>query len=230
MKPVRSMNGGPELSIILPVFNQALTLDRAIESVVQQTFSNWELIIINDGSTDDTQARAEAWATQHAQITVISTSNQGLSAALNCGSQKAMAAWLTFLNGDDYYLPEHLQANWDYLQTHSSVDLLMSFATVLGDRQVPDVLQPDKLVDIDECVLGGTFFVKKAIFAALGGHSEEYQFGTDYYFAEQAKTKGYEVVKWSGRTYVYDRTGADSITHTEAQKRGQALDFPPISG
>lgn len=93
----------PLFSIIIPCYNTALYLAQCLESVMGQTFQNWEIIIVNDGSSDNTGNLARHYAEQDCRIKVFSQKNQGLSAARNNGVEKAIGDYILFLDSDDWY-------------------------------------------------------------------------------------------------------------------------------
>lgn len=95
-------------SIILPTYNRAQYLPKAIKSVQEQTFSNWELIIIDDGSTDNTNEVVNSF--NDPRIKYIYQDNAERSAARNNGIRNATGDWICFLDSDDYYLPNHLES------------------------------------------------------------------------------------------------------------------------
>lgn len=96
----------PFFSIILPTYNRAHFLPKAIESVLAQTFEDWELVIVDDGSTDNTKEVVLSY--QDPRIVYIYQDNQERSAARNNGMSKAKGDFICFLDSDDYYLPEKL--------------------------------------------------------------------------------------------------------------------------
>ena len=90
------------VSIIMPTFNQGHLISKAIESIIAQTFSNWELIIINNFSLDDTLERVEGF--DDPRIRIYNYSNNGIIAASrNLGIEKALGQYLAFLDSDDYW-------------------------------------------------------------------------------------------------------------------------------
>jgi glycosyltransferase involved in cell wall biosynthesis len=97
----------PFFSIILPTYNRAHFLPKAIQSVVDQTFSDWELIIVDDGSTDDTKTVVENF--QEERIRYIYQENQERSAARNNGIKQAKGSYICFLDSDDYFLEKKLE-------------------------------------------------------------------------------------------------------------------------
>jgi len=97
----------PYFSIIIPTYNRANMLSKAIESVIDQSFSDWELIIIDDGSTDGTKQVVENF--KQDRIKYIYQTNQERSAARNNGISNAGGKYICFLDSDDYYLPQRLE-------------------------------------------------------------------------------------------------------------------------
>lgn len=94
-----------KLSVIMPVFNSEETLRIAIESVISQTFSDWELILVDDGSTDESSIICDKYAVKNDKIIVIHQKNLGVSGARNKGIEKATGNYLAFLDSDDYIDP-----------------------------------------------------------------------------------------------------------------------------
>ncbi|MDR2647243.1 MAG: glycosyltransferase [Oscillospiraceae bacterium] len=101
---------GLRVSVIIPFFNAETTLARAIDSVFAQTVTDWELILVNDGSTDHSLRIAKQFAAQTPQIKMIDQPNRGLSAARNAGIAAASCAYLAFLDADDTLQPPFLEA------------------------------------------------------------------------------------------------------------------------
>src|SRR5689334_13904910 len=96
----------PLFSIVLPTYNRAYVLWRAIQSVLAQSEYRWELIVVDDGSTDDTYRLLEEF--RDSRIKSIKTENNGPSAARNIGGQLAVAPYLAYLDSDNTWHPEFL--------------------------------------------------------------------------------------------------------------------------
>ncbi len=92
------------ITIIIPCYNQGHYLDDCLTSIIAQEFENWDAIIVNDGSTDDTAEKAIGWAKKDHRIKVIHQENQGLSAARNAGILAANGDYLHFLDADDFLI------------------------------------------------------------------------------------------------------------------------------
>ena len=99
----------PFFSIILPCYNQSIWLRQSMEAILNQDFSDWEAIIVNDGSTDDSGMLADEFARKDKRIIVVHQENQGLSAARNTGIKNATGIWLNFHDADDFLLPACLK-------------------------------------------------------------------------------------------------------------------------
>jgi len=103
------------VSVIIPTYNRERTLERAIRSVLGQTFTNLELIIIDDGSSDNTEALVAKLQKEDERISYFKTENKGVSAARNTGIRCARGNWLAFLDSDDEWLKGKLDKQDEYL-------------------------------------------------------------------------------------------------------------------
>lgn len=101
--------GSPFFSIIVPCYNQAHFLNECVWSVQSQSFTDWELIIVNDGSTDNTQELADNYVHTDPRVKVVNKPNGGLSSARNAGMGVAQGKVLQFLDADDFLLPSCLE-------------------------------------------------------------------------------------------------------------------------
>jgi glycosyltransferase involved in cell wall biosynthesis len=112
----------PTVSVIIPAYNQARFLGYTVESVLAQTFTDYEIIVVDDGSTDATLAVLSAYTPY---LQVLSQKNAGLSAARNAGLAIARGDMIAFLDADDLWYPEMLALTVAYLQTHPECDLVV---------------------------------------------------------------------------------------------------------
>jgi len=133
------MNEKPLFSIIIPVYNSQKTIKRTLLSVLNQTFNNYEIVVVNDGSTDATLKVLEEFS-RYSQVTVINQINAGVSAARNSGLQQASGEYVLFLDADDWVDNDFLmifKQNLDAWSTES-VDLIVGN---LNDGRVGKVSQ-----------------------------------------------------------------------------------------
>ncbi len=108
----------PFFSVIIPVYNRLLPVKDAIESVLAQTFTDYELIVVDDGSTDGTPGIADEY---RGRIRYTLREHRGVSAARNAGIAVSSAPWLAFLDSDDRWLPEKLAHQERYIREHPDV-------------------------------------------------------------------------------------------------------------
>jgi glycosyltransferase involved in cell wall biosynthesis len=110
------MNERPLVSIVLPVYNAEKYLDEAIRSMLEQTYDYFELIIIDDGSTDDSLKIINTYRERDPRIVLISRENRGLVASLNEGIAKAKGTYIARMDADDVSLPDRLGAQLEHMQ------------------------------------------------------------------------------------------------------------------
>src|SRR5581483_10473204 len=107
------MNALPKVSVIIPTYNRAYTLEASINSVLAQTFTDFELIVVDDGSTDDTpqlmRRIIESGTPGSDRIRYVVQEQQGQSGAFNNGVRIASGEWIAFLDSDDIWLPTKLE-------------------------------------------------------------------------------------------------------------------------
>jgi len=120
------------VSVIMPVYNTVEFLDDAIGSIIQQTFKDFELIIINDGSTDESLIKLLEWEKSDSRIRVFSQNNLGLSATRNKGLSYAKGEFIYFMDSDDYLNPDALGTCVNHAKT-GHLDLVFFNADILGE-------------------------------------------------------------------------------------------------
>ncbi|RJG50644.1 glycosyltransferase family 2 protein [Motilimonas pumila] len=112
----------PNFSVIIPFYNGQHTLANAIESVLTQAYPHFEIILINDGSTDNSHSVAEPYISD--RVRYFEQDNQGVAAARNLGAAKALHPWLCFLDCDDVYYPERLTQHAEWIEQDQDLDVL----------------------------------------------------------------------------------------------------------
>jgi glycosyltransferase involved in cell wall biosynthesis len=200
----------PDISIILPTFNRARHLQHAVQSVLAQSFSNWELIIVDDGSTDSTFETLDPFILRFPNIRYMKQRNRKAALARNGGIQASFGRYITFLDSDDHYLENHLETRMTLLEKTGDISMLSGGFLCDETIMVKDCYHPDQLIGIRECILCGTLFGKRELFFALGGFRDMvYAEDTDLW---ERASKRFAVKKIEDpKTYVYQRAD-DSIT------------------
>ncbi len=124
----------PAISVIIPAYNASKWLPAAVDSVLAQTFTDWELIIVNDGSTDHTLETAYSF--NDARIRVVDQANAGVSAARNAGITASVGNYLCFLDADDTMLPNNLAVKHDQILSHK-VDWVFADIAICDENLTP---------------------------------------------------------------------------------------------
>lgn len=125
----------PTVSVIIPTYNQAQYLKDAVDSVLESTYQDFEIIIVDDGSTDNTQEVAKK--SSDPRIHYVYQENQGLSGARNTGILLATGVFLTYLDSDDLFLPEKLFLLTDVLEKESEIGFVAGQAIIIDENNRP---------------------------------------------------------------------------------------------
>lgn len=128
------MKDSPLVSVVIPTYNRAGLLPRAIESVLAQTYGNVEIVVVDDGSTDNTQAVLDGFRDR---IRCIRTGNMGASHARNVGMRASVGQYIAFLDSDDSYYPYKLSLQVDWMERHPEIGMVSSeFSGVQDDENI----------------------------------------------------------------------------------------------
>ncbi|MFP4098957.1 MAG: glycosyltransferase family 2 protein [Alphaproteobacteria bacterium] len=178
----------PDISVLMSVYNGERFLKQAIESILAQSFSNFEFIIINDGSTDQSGEMIKSYEEKDRRIVFIDQDNQGLIAALNTGIDVANADLIARMDADDIAHPERLAKQYAYMQEHQNTLALGSAVNVIDDQGIEKlhVTYPVK-EDVKHYLINqgsplahpATMFRKVAV-QSLGGYRKAYKHAEDY--------------------------------------------------
>lgn len=194
---MQSVDSKPDVSVVMPAYNSAATIDSAIESALTQRDVGVEVIVVDDGSTDDTVSRARAHG---ARVRVISQANAGPQAARNRGINEARADMIAFLDSDDLWLPGKLSAQCRLLQNDPEVSAVFARwhvwrASRGGNFELPSALTcvpVDDRIDtdasgwlytrllLDVCMLTSTVMVRTQTLRDLQGFDPGLRIGEDY--------------------------------------------------
>ena len=143
------MNNGEMVSIVVPVYNVKRYLDCCINSILQQTYENFELILVNDGSTDGSLEICDNYECKDKRIRVINKANGGVSSARNAGIESANGDYILFIDSDDYIEVNYVQT----LVENSSDDcdlVVCGFTYDFGSKKTENKIEEVKCLTIDE--------------------------------------------------------------------------------
>lgn len=195
------MPDAPRFSVTIPAYNAAATLAETVRSVQVQTFSDWELVIVDDGSTDDTLRIAEDFAAEDGRIRVVSQENRGSGGAYNTAVRAARSDLLVMLSADDLLFPGHLAAFDKAVSEHPSVSIFTCdgyFQFENGSRAPQDLnrgwANPDKCTMpnlLNACFYGIGAVYRREVFESVGGFREDV-YAEDYIFWLFAFAAGFE--------------------------------------
>jgi glycosyltransferase involved in cell wall biosynthesis len=204
-------------SVVLATFNRGERLSLAIDSVLAQTDDDWELIIVDDGSTDVTPAVVEPYL-RHRRIVWLPRAHEGVWPAKNAGAAEARGRWITFLDSDDAYTPGHLAARRCCLAARPEVRFWHGGVTVLGPpemHRVPDAEDPSRLVPLAECAIGASFVVESGLWGRLGGFDTTLWAADADLLRRATALEGTVIARCPEPTYLYIRTPGDGVCEAE---------------
>ncbi len=179
----------PELSVVMPVYNAERYLSKAVESILAQTFKNFEFLIIDDGSTDSSISILQQYAQGDSRVQLIRLAHSGIVNALNRGLAEAQGEFIARMDADDIALPQRLQVQVDYLRQKQDcigvgcqIELIDPQGQMIGSKHLP--LSHN---DIDQALLKGhgdyichpSFTVRRAAMVTLQGYSTDCEYAED---------------------------------------------------
>jgi glycosyltransferase involved in cell wall biosynthesis len=186
------------ISILVPCYNQGIYLKETIQSVLASSYRPLEILIINDGSTDNSLALAQELETQHPEVRVLDQANGGVTKARNSGIAAAQGEYLLPLDGDDLISPDYIQQGLAILATRPEVKVVYCQAEKFSDSGRKSwKLKPFSLQQLakDNMIFVSALF-RKADALAVGGFSEDMQLGReDWEFWIKLLKNGGEVVQ-----------------------------------
>jgi len=165
----------PKVSIVVPCYNQAQYLDEALQSIFNQTYTDWECIIVNDGSPDNTEEIAQKWAAKDTRFNYLFKENGGVSSARNLGIERAKAEFILTLDADDKYETTFIEKALTILINNNKVGIVSSWGVYFTkDKQLhvykstgksaPDFMFHNAAI--------GTSLFRKECWDQVGGYDE----------------------------------------------------------
>lgn len=153
------------ISVIIPVYNAGKHIERCIKSIISQTFDEFELILVNDGSTDDSLTVCRRYADKDSRVIVIDKPNGGASSARNAGIDRSKGDYICFVDADDYVSQNYLGDLYQDMCRENGIDLVMhGMIQVKGDHQAVISFSRSKTYNLDD----GSFFKEINLFKFCG--------------------------------------------------------------
>lgn len=142
----------PKVSVIVPVYNADKYLRRCIDSILSQTFADFELLLVDDGSTDGSPAICDAYAARDSRVRVFHKPNGGVSSARNLGLDNARGEWITFCDADDWVGKEYIR-NLVIAFTDEAIDMVFNYAIVNRCGKIDKERYPKRLIALSDLPL-----------------------------------------------------------------------------
>lgn len=211
---------GPAVSIVMPVFNGERYLREAIGSVLAQTFTEFELIAVDDCSTDSTSAILAEYAERDSRITVVrNPHNLKLPASLNAGFARATGQWFSWTSDDNVQLPGMLSRLLAEAQSNPDADIIYSDYRIIdadGARRARVAAGPKERLVVDN-VVGCSFLYRREVDRRIGGYDADLFGLEDYDFWLRAAKAGFTFHPVAAELYLY-RRHEGSLTDTRARR------------
>lgn len=217
----------PKISIIIPIYNAALYLERCINSVLAQTFTEWELILVDDGSTDSSGVICDEYACRDSRIRVIHMANSGVSSARNTGLDNANGEWIVFCDSDDQMdsnsfmtISRFFRSDVDAVKT--GYQIVSNTGLVLKQFSVGKVLEVEEKEDmLKYCEISHYcgFLWNTCIRASLIGNNrfnEDISWLEDHIFIYEQFQRCRKIVLLPNITYYY-RTDINETTNLSSK-------------
>jgi glycosyltransferase involved in cell wall biosynthesis len=212
----------PKVSVVMGCYNCEGTVADAIRSIQAQTLRDWELIVIDDGSTDNTASVVRQLAVQDPRIRMFQQPNRGLTLTLIDGCRLAQSPIIARQDADDRSLPDRLSRQYEVLCEQPAVGLVSCFADYIGpeNEYLSTVTRPKDPFEATRCLLDermgppahGTVMFRKAIYEQVGGYRRPFYYAQDSdLWMRMAEVSQIAYVQESGYQF---RWHGDSITGT----------------
>jgi glycosyltransferase involved in cell wall biosynthesis len=194
----------PMVSVLMTTFNRDFIIGRAIESVLNQTYQDFELLVIDDGSSDHTKGVVDSYRKNNpGKVKYFYKPNGGLASALNFGLYRAKAEYLCFIDSDDQFKPIHIEKNLTQL-LDEKLDFVMSKVDLIyqgAEPQVVDYFNPERRIPFSKIeAIKGTMFGKTEVFRELGGFCHQL---VDIDLLVRLKKSSYKWGRLDFQTYDY---------------------------
>ncbi|MFV5688929.1 glycosyltransferase family 2 protein [Flavobacterium sp. ZT3R25] len=217
----------PEVSIIVPCYNQAQYLDEALQSLYDQTYTKWECIIVNDGSQDDTEAIAQKWEVKDSRFRYVDKKNGGVSSARNLGIKNAKGEFIVTLDSDDMYEATFIEKALTVIQNNDEIGIVSSWGRYFTNDMQLQVYKSIGKTTVDflfhNAAIGTSLF-RKTCWEQVRGYDENPENGyEDWEFYLRVCSLGWKVhiveeVLFFYRQSISSRSAGINQVNKEAKK------------
>lgn len=181
-----AINGMPMVSVIVAVYNGGRYLCAALDSVFAQNYHPMEVIVVDDGSTDDTASIAQS----HPEVRYVNQEHHGVAAARNSGVAMARGNLIALQDADDLWVPGRLALQVSYLRAHPEVDGVIGLQLNFLDGTTPECVTQR----LGDRVGLGTLVARRGVYSRIGGYDTEYRIGSDMEWFSRARDLGANII------------------------------------
>lgn len=211
------MKKTPQISVCIPMYNAAQYIGECLDSVLSQTFTDYEVVVIDDGSTDASCAIVE---TYHDERIRLVRKEHNYIATINSLFEEARGKYVARMDADDVMYPHRLQVQFEFMESHPDVDILGSGMSILGKDEVmpPPCINNVGVSDFLEnfCVFNPTSFLRTSSVRAVKlKYDADYIYSEDYHFWAQAVCKGLKILNISEPLVKY-RISDAQVSYTKS--------------
>jgi glycosyltransferase involved in cell wall biosynthesis len=217
----------PIISIIVPCYNQAQYLDECLESILYQTYSSWECIIVNDGSPDNTDTLAQEWLIKDSRFKYIYQENGGLSSARNTGIKTAKGKYILPLDADDKIAKDYILLALQQFDKNKQIKIVYSkaekFGMQIGEWKLPDF----SLINLSRSnlIFCSAVFLKQD-WESVKGYDVNMKYGwEDWDFWIAVLKNGGQVFKLNTVGFYYRVKNDSMISNFDIDKKKEMYDY-----
>lgn len=218
----------PIISVLLPVFNAENFIYEAVRSILAQSFTNFELIVINDGSSDGTKIILEGLREQDQRVILISRENKGLVESLNEGIDHARGKWIARMDADDIALPQRFERQLKYLE-QTGADVCGSWMRYFGagDQRIWKTFQTDEAIKMDmlfKCPLAHPTVIVRAKLIKNLRYDKAWEKAEDYELWTRAAMAGWKMANIQEVLLLYRRHKEQISTSTFSKQMSLTME------
>lgn len=209
----------PKISVVMPAFNEERTIERAIKSILEQTYENFEFIIVDDGSTDKTDEVLDKFIDTRIKI-VTNKFNIGVTKSMNIGIRASKGKYIARMDADDYCFPERIERQLEFLEAHPSIAVLGTACYLKDSIRGEEFVRVFPLEDSDIkkemakyiSICQGSVMMRRQAVVQAGLYNEEYSDIEDLELWTRMGVK-YKFANLEMPLYVYDLRQETSFFH-----------------
>lgn len=205
----------PKISVVMSVYNGQRYLRESVDSILNQTFADFEFVIINDGSTDKTRDILSGYEHKDRRVKIIDQQNLGLTRSLNKAILLSHAEFIARQDADDISLRERLFKEYEVISGDEAADLVCSWYYIIDgngkmvlERKLPDERLLAKIIKRENLIAHSSVMLRKTSFFQAGGYDARYKYGQDWFLWQKMNS-----IKVLPESLLKYRWADENITH-----------------